>query len=202
MPTRLFTHSRETRIKYQDYLASIVVAPISMYRMDTADAKKLKDLGNKASLLLKCRKEILDEDDYYTKIHTFRDPEEHLEDVKKAIQENLTSSTLSELANPADNGYLTRLLPKLTVKWSVSDEDDDYGVLLPYDGERKIFENYGGGASYQVPTSATPDIEAYNNTITEVKHLIYRTLIEKGNEEQKNKLKLRMGLLKHIVFKL
>lgn len=51
----------------------------------------------------------------------------------------------------------------------------------------------GGGASYQVLTSATPDIEAYNNTITEVKHLIYRTLIEKGNEEQKNKLKLRIG---------
>lgn len=143
MLTRLFTHSSETIIKYQDYLESIVADLISMYRMDTADAKKLKDLGNKASLLLEHREVLLD-GFYHKQIHTRRDPEEHLEDVKKAIQENLTSSTLSELANPAYNVYLTRLLPKLTVKWSVSDEDDDYGVILPYDGEGKIFENYGG----------------------------------------------------------
>ena len=181
MPTRLFTHSLE----------SIVADLISMYRIDTADAKKLKDLGNEASLLLEHR-EVVPDGYYHKQIHTRRDPEKHLEDVKKAIQENLTSSTLSELANPAYNGYLTRLLPKLTVKW-ISYKGDDCGVLLPYDGEGKIFENYGGGASYQVPTSATPDIKAYNNTITEVKHLIYRTLIEKGNEEQKNKLKLRIG---------
>ena len=181
MPTRLFTHSLE----------SIVADLISMYRIDTADAKKLKDLGNKASSLLEHR-EVVPNGCSHKQIHTWRDPEEHLEDVKKAIQENLTSSTLSELANPAYNGYLTRLLPKLTVKW-ISYKGDDCGVLLPYDGEGKIFKNYGGGASYQVPTSATPDIKAYNNTITEVKHLIYRTLIEKGNEEQKNKLKLRIG---------
>ena len=184
MLTRLFTHSSETIIKYQDYLESIVADLISMYRIDTADAKKLKDLGNKASLLLKYRQvEILAEGYYYTKIHTLKDPEKHLEDVKKAIQENLTSSTLSELANPTYNGYLTRLLPKIPVM----------NVLLSYDGEGKIINKYDGGASYQVLTSATPDIEAYNNTITEVKHLIYRTLIEKGNEEQKNKLKLRIG---------